>query len=145
LPDFSALESPLYAALDAGIYVEPKDRDPASEDKRQAAFVRLMRTTARGCRVAAVPNGTNITTRYGRAKVQREGMAGGEPDLQISWAGGFTARIEFKSGSGKPDDRQVEVLNWYHVRGHPVAVCRTAEGALRWLRFIGAPVPEVKS
>lgn len=143
LDTFDALETPLKPALDPAIYVEPRDRGNASEEARQSAFINLMRRTARGCRVASVPNGTNISSRWGRAKAQREGLAGGEPDVEVSWAGGITARIEFKSGTGKPDDRQIEVLNWYHLRGHPVAICRTADGALKWLRSIGAPVPAV--
>ena len=42
-----------------------------------------------------------------------------------------------------PTPEQVEALNWYHRRGHPVAVCRTMEGAFAWLRSIGAPVPNI--
>lgn len=141
LTDLLAMESPIKPVLDPSIYVEPKDRGNASEEARQSAFVNLMRKTTKACRVASIPNGTNISTRWGRAKAQREGLAGGEPDVQISWANSLTARIEFKSGTGKLDDRQIEVLNWYHLRGHPVAVCRTAEGAAQWLRSLGAPIP----
>jgi hypothetical protein len=131
--------------LDPAIYVEPKDRGTASEDARQAEFVTLMRRTARACRVFAVPNGTHIASHAGRAKRQREGLLSGEPDTGISWADAPTARIEFKNGRKMPDENQIEALNWYHQRGHPVAVCRTAEGAMWWLRSIGAPVPEVRS
>lgn len=142
--DFSTLDEPLdKLALDPGIYVEPKDRDPAPEEDRQALFVNLMRRHARACRVYAVPNGAK-RSQWEQNKAKREGMAAGEPDTGISWADAPTARIEFKNGTSGPTQNQIEALNWYHLRGHPVAVCRTAEGAMRWLRSIGAPVPEVR-
>lgn len=131
-------------ALDPAIYVEPKDKDPRSEDARQAEFVAFMRKHCRACRVYAVPNGTHIASMAGRAKRQREGLLSGEPDIGVSWAGHPTARIEFKNGRKDPEPNQVEALNWYHRRGHPVAVCRTMEGALRWLASVGAPVREVR-
>lgn len=130
--------------LDPGIYVEPKDHGPASEGDRQAAFVATMRLTARECRVTAVPNGAK-RTRWEAAKARREGMAAGEPDTGVTWEGAPTARIEFKNGREMPRQSQIDVLNWYHRRGHPVAVCRTAEGAMRWLASIGAPVPGVRT
>jgi hypothetical protein len=129
--------------LDPSIYVEPKDRDPASEDDRQGTFVSTMRRVARACRVVAIPNGAK-RTRWEAAKAKREGMSPGEPDTAITWAKEPSARIEFKNGREMPTPIQVETLNWYHRRGHPVAVCRTAEGAMRWLALIGAPVPAVR-
>jgi hypothetical protein len=129
--------------LDPGIYVEPKDRDPASEDDRQAAFVATMRRIARACRVYAVPNGAR-RSRWEAAKAKREGMAAGEPDTGVTWADAPTARIEFKNGREMPTPSQIEALNWYHRNGHPVAVCRSAEGAMRWLASIGAPVMQVR-
>ena len=125
--------------LDPAIYVEPKDRDPAKEFDRQAAWVKLMRRTCRSCLVFAVPNGTNIPSRAGRARVKREGMHTGFPDNGILWADG-DAFIEWKDGRGDPTDSQIETLNWLHLRGHPVAVCRTPEAAMRWLKSVGAPV-----
>lgn len=129
--------------LDAGIWVEARDKDPRSEDARQAEYVATTRKLCRGIKVFAVPNGTNIASMYGRAKVKREGLHKGWPDTGACWvsniAGGI-AWIEFKSGTGMPDPDQIETLNWLHRRGHPVAVCRTAQGALAWLKSIGAPV-----
>jgi hypothetical protein len=125
--------------LDPGIYVEPKDRDTTGEEARQAAFVSLMRRTSRSCRVIAIPNAAK-RSQWAAAKAKREGLLAGEPDTAISWADAPTARIEFKDGRTMPAPNQVEALNWYHRRGHPVAVCRTAEGAMRWLASVGAPV-----
>jgi hypothetical protein len=122
LADLLALETPLKPTLDPRVYVEPKDRDPASEDDRQSRFVNRVK---RG--------------QWERNKAMREGLAIGWPDVGIVWAGA-EARIEFKNGSEMPRDEQIETLNWLVDRGHPVAVCRTADGALRWLGSIGAPL-----
>lgn len=142
LDDFAAMMEVSSVKLNPAIYVEPKDKDAASEDERQAVFVATMRRTAKACRVYAVPNGGK-RTRWAAAKAKREGMLAGEPDTGISWADTPTARIEFKNGQTMPTPDQIAALNWYHLRGHPVAVCRTAEGAIRWLRTIGAPVPNL--
>jgi len=134
-----ALDTPLKETLHPDIYVQPKDKDAASEDARQAVFVATMKRIAKGCRVYAVPNGGK-RSQWAAAKAKREGMIAGEPDTGISWADAPTARIEFKNGQKMPTPEQVQALNWYHARGHPVAVCRTAEGAINWLVSMGAPV-----
>jgi len=125
--------------LHPAIYVEPRDKDAASEDDRQAEFIATMRRTALACRVYAVPNGAK-RSRWESAKVKREGLASGWPDTGTRWANGH-ADIEFKNGTAMPTPNQIETLNWLHLRGHHVAVCRTAAGAMRWLREVGAPVP----
>jgi hypothetical protein len=138
LADLLALETPLKPTLDPRVYVEPKDRDPASEDDRQSRFVNRVKRDHKACKVYAVPNGAK-RGQWERNKAMREGLAIGWPDVGIVWAGA-EARIEFKNGSEMPRDEQIETLNWLVDRGHPVAVCRTADGALRWLGSIGAPL-----
>lgn len=140
--DIDALETTLKETLHPAIYVQSKDKDAASEDQRQAVFIALIRRTAKACRVYAVPNGGKRSI-WAAAKAKREGMLAGEPDTGITWADAPTARIEFKNGKSMPTPEQIEALNWYHLRGHPVAVCRTAEGAMHWLRQVGAPVPKI--
>lgn len=140
--DIDALDGPLKETLHPAIYVQPKDKDATSEDARQATFVATMKRIAKGCRVYAVPNGGKRSV-WAAAKAKREGMIAGEPDTGISWADVPTARIEFKNGRSMPTPEQIEALNWYHLRGHPVAVCRTAVGAINWLRSVGAPVPNI--
>ena len=135
---FDAMESPLVERLDPAIYVERMDRLHDSEDARQAAFVATIRRTCKACRVYAVPNGGK-RSQWSAAKVKREGLSKGWPDVGVVWADG-EARIEFKAARTMPDGDQIETLNWLHRRGHAVAVCRTVEGALAWLRSIGAPV-----
>ena len=126
--------------LDPAIWVEPKDRGTASEDARQTEFVAFMRKHCRACRVVAIPNGGKRSL-WAAAKAKREGMLAGEPDTVVTWADAPSARIEFKGARTMPSAEQIEALNWYFRRGHPVAVCRTMEGALRFLASVGAPVP----
>jgi hypothetical protein len=130
-------------ALDEGIWVQPKDRDPASEDRRQAEYIATVRKLCKGIKVFAVPNAAK-RTQWAAAKVKREGLYTGWPDTGACWVSnisGGVAWIEFKNGTNTPDADQIDTLNWLHRRGHPVAVCRTAQGALEWLKSIGAPVP----
>jgi hypothetical protein len=130
-------------ALDEGIWVQPKDRDPASEDRRQAEYIATVRKLCKGIKVFAVPN-AGKRTQWAAAKVKREGLYTGWPDTGACWVSnisGGVAWIEFKNGTSTPDEDQIDTLNWLHRRGHPVAVCRTAQGAIEWLKSIGAPVP----
>lgn len=137
MTDWAALETPLKPTLEPTIYVEPRDKDDASEDDRQADLVAHLRKIPT-VRVAAIVNGAKRTN-WEAAKAKREGMAAGWPDIEVVWADGM-ARIEMKNGSEMPRANQIETLNWLHLRGHAVAVCRTKDGALRWLRDCGAPV-----
>lgn len=139
---FADLETPLRPTLDPRVHLEVKDRAVTSEHVRQAEFVATMRKVARRCMVFAVPNGTNIPSVKGRAKVKAEGLLSGVPDLQVWWAGGV-AHVEFKNGKDMPDPNQVERLNWFVERDVPCMVARTATGAMSWLRAIGAPVPTI--
>jgi hypothetical protein len=128
-------------SLDAGIWVEARDKDPRSEDARQTEYIAIARK-CRGIKVFAVPNGAK-RSQWVAAKVKREGLHAGWPDTGACWATTIAcgiAWIEFKSGTGALEPDQIETLNWLHRRGHPVAVCRTAKGALEWLRNIGAPI-----
>lgn len=125
--------------LDPDIYVEPKNKLPGSEDNHQTTVVAALRKQKQ-FRVYAVPNGVWMPSVKQRMKVRREGLNPGEPDIGVSWADAPTARVEMKDGQGDPSPDQIRTLNWYHRRGHPVAICRTLEGVLGWLSYIGAPV-----
>lgn len=110
-------------------YCEPRDRNPASEHDRQSATVKRLRSM--GLHVIAVPNARVWGLKaWNRAKA--EGVEWGAADLVIN-ATGLTAFIEFKNGREMPEQHQVDWLNTRHRLGFPVAVCRTADGAVAWL------------
>lgn len=134
-------EDPLKPVLDAGIFVEPKDRGDTREFTRQMALVNFLRRHAPRLIVFAIPNATRGD--WSKIRQQREGAVYGAPDLALTWAGGC-AWIEMKDGTGKPQDRQIDFLNRLHGQRHHVAVCRSVDGAVQWLRSIGAPVPEMQ-
>jgi hypothetical protein len=139
--DYLPADEPLRAKLSPLVFVEPKDKGAASEDARQAEYVATMRRLAKRVLVHAIPNGGK-RSHWAAMKAKREGMLKGWPDTEATWTAA-TAYIEFKAGSTMPDADQIEILNRLADMGHPVAVCRTAAGAIGWLRGLGAPVPAI--
>lgn len=137
------LETPLKPVLDPRVFVEPKDRGTASENARQWEWVSHMHQNARRVLVFAVPNGTNIASMAGRARVKREGLYTGFPDTGAAWTG-CTAYLEWKDGKGVPSDAQVECLNRLAAMEHPCGVFRTVEAAVNWLHGLGAPVGRMR-
>lgn len=139
LPDFFAdiPEAPVREKLDGAIHVERKDDDPASEDDRQIALVKRLKNCP-GIAFYAVPNGGRQSD-WARLRGERMGVVAGQPDLGFDWTGG-SAVIEMKNGKDMPRPNQVDRLNRLHRMGKNVAVCRTPEGAIAWLRLMGAPV-----
>lgn len=124
--------------LDPGIYVEPNDKLKTGEDARQMAFIAVMRRDNPDIIVHATPNGGRQSD-WARIRGKRMGVYAGWPDTTCDWIDGG-AYIEFKDGTGKPEDAQIECLNRLHGIGRHVAICRTAKGALAWLKDIGAPL-----
>lgn len=115
-------------------WIEPRDSDPRSEDDRQGEFAKAIRSRP-GVRIAAILNDHD----WGQKMLNRANKLGakwGFPDT-IIYAAGRIAFIEFKNGRRMPEQHQVDCLNDLHRLGFPVAVCRTAEGALRWLEGEG--------
>lgn len=137
----SIAEDDLKPVLHPEIFVEAKDKRPTSEYERQRFLINFIRKYCPKLFVFAVPNATRGD--WSKLRQQREGAVYGATDLIITWPGGV-AFVEMKDGSGKPEDRQVEFINRLHRQGHHVALCRSMDGAIGWLRTIGAPVPEVR-
>lgn len=142
LDALSIPESPLKPTLDRGIHVEPTDRRPTSEYERQRLLIAFIRKYCPRLFVFAIPNATRGD--WSKLRQQREGAVYGATDLVITWSGGC-AFIEMKDGTGRPEVRQIEFMNRLHGQGHHVALCRSMDGAVTWLRSIGAPVPEVRA
>lgn len=131
-------ESPLVEVLDPDIYLEPRDKGPADEDARQKALINRLKRDCPAVAFHAVPNGGRQSD-WARIRGERMGVVAGEPDLGFDWPGG-SARIEMKNGTDMPRPTQIARLNRLHRMGKRVAVCRTVDGALRWLAKQGAPV-----
>jgi hypothetical protein len=123
------------AALDPAIYVEPRDKAAWSEIQRQVAVVTALRKL--GLIVFAVPNSTQSS----RSKLRqfREGAVYGAADLIVTWRNGV-AFVEMKDATSFPRENQVDFLNRLHRQGQHVAVCRSAAGAVEWLKRVGAPI-----
>lgn len=143
LATFDALETPLKPILDPRVFVEPKDKGKASETARQAEWVNHMHKHARGVLVFAIPNGTNIPSFAGRAKIKKEGLYTGFPDTGAVWGSG-TAYLEWKDADGAPRDAQIECLNRLIEMGYPCGVFRTVEAAVNWLACVGCPVRPIR-
>lgn len=122
---------------DAAWHIDPRDKDLRSEEKRQAAFLRLAKRLCPEVNVFAVPNGARRTA-WEAGKAKREGMKSGALDLVVTWNRG-AAFIEFKDGAKMPTENQREMLNMLYRQGHHCGVFRQEQSALDWLRSIGAP------
>lgn len=131
-------EAPVDEPLDPGIWVEPTDKDPASEDDRQKALIRRIKRDCPALAFHAVPNGGRQSD-WARLRGEAMGVVAGQPDLGFDWPGG-AAVIEMKNGTEMPRQNQIDRLNRLHRMGKWVAVCRTVAGALVWLSEAGAPV-----
>lgn len=124
---------------DGGIlfHVDPRDKDPRSEEQRQLAFLRDARMLCPGVILFAVPNaGRRTSWEIGKAK--REGLRKGCCDIVAVWPGGV-AFMEFKAADTMPTPAQRAFLNSIHAAGHHCGVFRSAETALRALKAWGAP------
>jgi hypothetical protein len=127
--------------LDAGIWVEPRDKDDRNEDARQIEVVNQLKRCPQ-ITFHAVPNGGRQSD-WSRIRGERMGVVAGQPDLGLDWADG-SAAIEMKDGQDMPRPNQIERLNRLHRMGKKVAVCRTAAGVFGRLRAWGAPADEVR-
>lgn len=136
LAHFAGLESPLREA--PLFHIDPRDKDPKSEDDRQAEFKKLVRSSP-GMRIAAVLNDHN----WGQKGLNRANKIGawwGFPDTIVTAAPRMVAFPEFKNGTEMPKQHQIDCLNALHRMGFPVGVFRTAESAGAFLRQHGFPI-----
>lgn len=123
---------------DEAWHIDPKDRDPRPEEKRQLAFLRAAHMLCPAVDIFAVPNGGK-RSQWAAMKAKREGMRAGVLDLVATWPGGGVAFLEMKNGTDMPDANQRERLNLLTRQGHHCGVFRQEESALRFLRQCGAP------
>jgi hypothetical protein len=127
-------------------FLEPKDKDPTPELKRQQAFLASIAKRAPTVDVVAIPNAGKATD-WERIQRWKEGARAGALDLVISWEptragdrGVFFA--EMKDGEEMPTLTQKRRLNKYFRQGHGCGVYRTAATLIEHLRAAGAPFQE---
>jgi hypothetical protein len=124
-------------AEDLPWHIDPKDKDPRPEEKRQLAFLRDARILCPGVNIFSVPNGGR-RTQWEINKAKREGMKSGALDLVATWNRGV-AFLEFKNGTDQPTSNQRDQLNTLYRQGHHCGVFRQEQSALEFLRSAGAP------
>lgn len=118
-------------------FIEPKDKDPEPELKRQQAFLSSLARAAPSVDAIAIPNAGRASD-WERIQRWKEGARAGALDLVITWNRGvFFA--EFKDGKSMPTPGQRRQLNRLYRQGHHCGVYRRAETLLAHLRHVGAP------
>ena len=137
--DFAALED----ILEGGWHIDPKDKDPRSEERRQVAVRAKRRIYCPAVNLFAVPNGQR-RSQWEKNKAHREGLVPGALDLVATWVPSRlgdrgVAFIEMKDGTGMPDLNQRGMLNLLHRQGHACGVFRQEMSVMRWLHGLGAP------
>jgi VRR-NUC domain. len=122
-------------------YVEPKDKLPDSEDKRQRQVVAECRRL--GLFVAHIPQ-SGRRSDYERTRLHRNGAIAGIPDLYIAWARG-QYWAEMKDGKGAPSRQQIDVMNDFARRNIPCGVHRGWASLEACLIAAGAPITRTKA
>lgn len=132
------LDFPLHEELSEPplFYIEPRDHDDASEDKRQQVVVAACRRL--GLFVAHIPQ-SGKRSDYERTKLHRNGAIAGIPDLVIHWTGGIYY-AEMKDGKAGPSRAQIDVMNDLTRRQIPCGVHRGWESLEPRLIQAGAPI-----
>jgi len=121
----TAPEAPAY-------FIEPRDKDTASELTRVKRFRVLFRKHYPYARLVAIPNG-QVRSLAEMNRARSEGAAWGFPDLIAIGQGPRWAALEWKSGTGAIKPHQSAWLAWMHRNGHLCGVFRKPETAIAWL------------
>ena len=122
---------------DAPWFIEPRDKDPRSEEARQMAVLRDARILCPAVVIFSVPN-AGRRTQWEVNKAKREGLRAGVCDLVCVWNRGV-AFIEMKDGQKMPTPAQRDFLNSLQRAGHWCGVFRQEKTVLDFLRQAGAP------
>ncbi|MDM8346251.1 VRR-NUC domain-containing protein [Pseudochrobactrum sp. sp1633] len=75
-------------------------------------------------RAFAIPNG-GLRNKITAARMKREGVKAGVPDIQIIAKGGASALIELKASKGSLNEAQKDWADWFGRNAVPYAVCRS--------------------
>ena len=97
--------------------------------------------TAPTIHLVAVPNGGKRTP-WAARQAKKEGLASGFPDLVCLAQGGLVAFVELKLPKGRVEPNQEEWHERLSYMGFPVAVVRSVDEGVAFLRGAGFPVRE---
>lgn len=110
------------------------------ESKIQVAIMRYLDAALPPyIRAIHVPNGGKRDAVTG-AKLKREGVKAGFPDILLIKEGGSCALIEVKAGKGRLSEPQKEWSDWFGVRSVPYAVCRGVGDTEAFLLDLNIPL-----
>lgn len=134
---FDHLETPL---KEAPLFpCEPRDKDLTSEADRQGQARKRVRSA--GLYFAAVLNGEK-RGQWALNLARKLGAWWGFPDAIVVGPNRFIAFIEFKDGTDRLQQHQIDCLNILHRLGFPVCMARSADFVMEFLRSAGAPIRE---
>ena len=107
----------------------------------QTGFRNRLRYVAPQVSMVAVPNAAKRSL-WAARQAKLEGLATGFPDCMCIWPGAGICFLEFKTAKGRLSENQAEWIERLDDRGHRVAVVRSVDDAIDFLRACGAPVME---
>lgn len=111
------------------------------ESRTQCAIVSFLRSALPSSyRVISVPNGRFEAKPETIARLKREGLTPGAPDLLVLRNDGWFAALEVKSSSGRLSPDQTEWSDWLTAGNGSQAVVRSLDEAVEALRSFGVPV-----
>lgn len=114
-------------------HVDPRNAACSKDElAHQVTFRTRMRTIAPAVLLVGIPNAGRRSAWEQRQR-GKEGLTPGFPDM-LAMHGGRTACLEFKSGTGTIDVKQIDVLNKLVRLGFDAGVFRSADTACEWLR-----------
>lgn len=118
-------------------YIEPRDKDTASEEKRQRVIVAACHRA--GLSVWHNPQ-SGRRSDYERTTLHRNGAIAGVADLTIHWGNRGTYYAEIKNGRDGPSRAQINFLNARKREDFPCGVHRGWKSLEQKLIEAGAPI-----
>ena len=112
-----------------------------AESRAQEAIVAyLRRSLPSHYRVISVPNGRFAADPRTIARLKREGLTPGAPDLLVLRNDGWFASLEVKASNGRLSPEQIDWSDWLASGGASQAIVRSLSEAEEALREFNVPL-----